>query len=238
MQYPYLTDGTMEAAASGLLHDVFGGEPSYPVDLDAVVFDHLCERHGLVFNDELDLRLEAGGDVVGRMRPLADTIEISAHLKDDGCLGRYRFTVAHEIGHWVLHRSLFLASANQGDLFHSAASLQAPEMISLERNVFPSSGGSGSPPREEFQANRFAIGLLIDRDILRREFRERFGENPLEVGGIVGSGTLSARELARFAASATDSRRPALKDQFGLSTEAMAIALEVRGYVTSTPSVL
>jgi hypothetical protein len=33
--------------------------------------------------------------------------------------GRYRFTVGHEVGHWQLHRHLFLANACQDSLFEA-----------------------------------------------------------------------------------------------------------------------
>jgi len=84
------------------------------------VYDYLCERESLSFDDECDLGTENGEEILGRMKPLVGKIEITAGLKRGPDLGRYRFTVAHEIGHWVLHRSLFLADAARLDLFASA----------------------------------------------------------------------------------------------------------------------
>jgi Zn-dependent peptidase ImmA (M78 family) len=227
MEYPYLTDAAIEVAAASLLHDSFGAEVPAPVDLEAIVFDLLCEKHGLVFNDELDLRAQSADEVLGRMRPLANTIEVSAHIRESGRTGRYRFTVAHELGHWALHRPLFLGAADQGDLFSSAPT--QTELVSLERNVFPSGQRGGHVPREEFQANRFAVYLLVNRDLLRSEFAVRFGTHSLVVGDV--DAHESARSLARFAAATTDTGYAPLRDRFGLSTEAMAIALQARGYI-------
>jgi Zn-dependent peptidase ImmA (M78 family) len=239
MQYPYLSDETIESAALQLLREVFPNEIRYPIDLDTVVYDCLCEKHGVVFRDEEDLRGDSADEVLGRMRPISNTIEVSSHVKADGHDGRYRFTVAHEIGHWTLHRPLFLGLRDQGDLFgtenHQA---RAPELISLQRNVFPSPEAKGETPREEIQANRFAVALLIDADVLRREFAARFGPDPLVVGSVDGHESLSLRDLARYAARVPDERGYALRDCFGLSSEAMAIALEARGYTLESPPAL
>lgn len=40
----------------------------------------------------------------------AGTILADAHLLESGNEGRLRFTYAHEYGHWVLHKSLFVGS--------------------------------------------------------------------------------------------------------------------------------
>ena len=42
-------------------------------------------------------------------------------------LGRYHFTLAHEAGHWRLHRQLFLRRANQHSLFPEGK--ERPECI-------------------------------------------------------------------------------------------------------------
>jgi hypothetical protein len=86
-------------------------------------------------------------------------------------------------------------------------------------------------PTEEWQANRFAVALLLDDHLLQDAFTERFGEPPLPrlENGFKRSPTL--RALSRSIASQRVRGRPPLQDLFGLSAEAMAIALESRGYV-------
>lgn len=59
---------------------------------------------------------------------------------------RVRFTIAHEIGHYMLHRHVF------GD---------AVEDTVLYR--------SGLPDTKEYEANRFAAHLLVPDHLLRRE---------------------------------------------------------------------
>ncbi|MGQ0814412.1 MAG: ImmA/IrrE family metallo-endopeptidase [Gemmatimonadota bacterium] len=201
----------------------------YPVDLDAVVYDHLCERHGLYFNDEADLN-ESGAcdDVLGKTLPVSGRILINRELKARGEEGRYRFTVAHELGHWILHRPLVLAAAAQPGLFEDA---EQYEFVSLNRDVFAATDRR-AVPREEWQANRFAVALLIGRDRLRDEFVARFGPPPVVRAGREAPGRAATpRDLANQLATAQVNTLPQLRDVFGLSAEAMAIALESRGYV-------
>ena len=75
-------------------------------------------------------------------------------------LGRYHFTLAHEAGHWRLHRQLFLRRANQHSLF--AESVDRPEYICRSSDTEPI----------EYQANRFASCLLMPREMLKRAWHE------------------------------------------------------------------
>jgi len=167
---------------------------------------------------------------------LAGKIEITAALKRCGEVGRYRFTLAHEIGHWVLHRPLFLARAEALDLFGPTADDLA--ITSLNRSVFPD-GSRGRPAPEEWQANRFAVDLLIDRGLLRAEFSQRFSEPVVALRSpewITRSPTL--RDHARRLAGAKVKGFRPLFSVFGLTVEAMGIALEQRGYAVEEPPAL
>lgn len=207
----------------------------YPLDLEALVYDHLCEVDHLIFDDQQDLGDEDGDVILGKMLPRSGRILITSQLKESRSLGRYRFTVAHEIGHWVLHRQLFLNSSEQTDLFGSAL---PSEMLSLNRNVFPKGARSQGVPPEEWQANRFAALVLVNESVLREAFTERFGSAPIACrdGKVIRA--VSIRALSRSIASASGKGERPLRDLFGLSTEAMAIALEMRGYVVVEAPVL
>ncbi|MDE3152803.1 MAG: ImmA/IrrE family metallo-endopeptidase [Gemmatimonadota bacterium] len=206
------------------------------LDLDVLVFDCICEHDGLSFNDEAELGQQGGEAILGRMLPLAGKIEIAAALKHANDPGRYRFTVGHEIGHWVLHRSLFLAEAATLDLFEGRTSEEG--LLTLHRDVFP--GAKGGPVRrEEWQANQFAIDLLIAPDLLRAEFGERFATPSISRRQHDGrAGAVSLREHARRLAGQEFAGLPSLADTFGLSVEAMAIALEQRGYAVEDEPLL
>lgn len=229
MIYPFLPEAEIEARASSFRREALGADSdSYPLDLDAIVYDHLCERCDLVFDDQHELGTEDGDPILGKMLPFQNKILITLSLSREFGRGRYRFTVAHEMGHWVLHRVLFLATVEQNSLFGSSDSREG--LASLNRNLFPKSASRRVPP-EEWQANRFASALLVGRAALESAFRHRFGDPPLPrcEGQIVRCTSL--RSLSRSLASQRVRGQLPLYEVFGLSVEAMAIALEARGLV-------
>jgi hypothetical protein len=240
MEYPYLTEAEIEGEAAALLQAVFGGpwRETKPVDLETVVYEHLSPRENLIFNDEADLPPEGGQVVLGKTLPIRGKILLNRVLKE-GESGRARFTLAHEVGHWVLHRKLFLARQQMLDLFAGTGVADDDfEFVGLNKTTFPRSCRAGTVAREEWQANRFAVALLIDPDVLREEFRLRFGATFIarsSQGWRLRARTL--RDLSSQAARGEVGRHRPLREVFGLSTEAMAIALEARGYtVESVPA--
>jgi hypothetical protein len=235
MKYPYLTDSRIAASAERLLADAFGNLDAVPaaVDLDVIIYDWLCEKEDLVFSDESDLGVDENGDeILGVTYPRAGRIEITSRLRSGPHLkGRYRFTVGHEVGHWVLHRPLFLGRDANLELFDPNAVSNWGGIISLSRNVHVFSGKD--VPREEWQANRFAALLLINPIRLREEFERRFGEAPAVAIGQEGVEGLAGR-LARSVTAG----KPSLANEFDVSGEAMAVALLAREYVTEAPRLL
>lgn len=98
--------------------------------------------------------------VVVDTAPLGEDISGVLVVKDEiGTIGvnqshspvRQRFTIAHELGHYVLHREL-------SNLF-----------IDKEYTAFRDSKSSQGEDRAEIQANRFAAALLMPREMVMRE---------------------------------------------------------------------
>lgn len=236
MNFPYLTENAIEGAAADLVQRVFGSAwcEHSPIELDTIVYDYLSPFEQLSFNDEAELPLENGEVVLGKTLPLRGQILLNRVLKLEAEPGRMRFTIAHEIGHWVLHRKLFLAQLEELDLFATDATA-SPDFAftDLNRSVFPSSCRSGMVPREEWQANRFAVALLINPVVLREEFALRFGAPPAAWATQEWRyKAKSVRDLALLLGRCnTTSVHVPLRQVFGLSTEAMAIALESGCYV-------
>lgn len=80
---------------------------------------------------------------------------------------RRRFTIAHELGHWVLHQN------GQSSLFCRKGSIDPDERkpdASAERRERP------PLPLIEEEANLFAAALLMPRGTLRRLYRAAEGE--------------------------------------------------------------
>lgn len=226
MGFPFLRNEEIDAAASKLRFDALGQRAREPfVDLEAIVFDFLCDQDDSPsIDDEAELADEGGEEVLGKTVVRPGQILISKRLRGPREQGRFRFTLAHEIGHWILHRPLLIAALDQPDLFSELSGVGT--LVTLNRSLT-----DASAPRHEIQANRFASTLLIDHETLREEFRSRFGDvRTVAKGGVV-------RERSRALAAAVVGGGKALADSFGVSVEAMAIALESRGYV-STPGSL
>ena len=235
MNYPYLQPKEIERAAEDLLTRAFGRELPIPLDIETVLFDVLAEKEGLAFDDGHVLGHRDGDRILGRMWPFRSQIEICATLKQPLATGRhkgrYRFTICHELGHWVLHRPLHLESHTRrsSGLFGTE---DAPDyMVSLQRNLF---APGANPPPEEVQANRFAAHMLMPGPVLRREFARRFGEPPV----VTDPGRVAHDMAIALAHRTTPSISTSLCDAFEVSRQAMAIALESGGYVTGEPTLL
>lgn len=114
-------------------------------------------------------------------------------------LGRYNFSVGHEIGHWCLHRHYLVNAVNQADMFTGAE--PQPEVICRK---------SQARERVEIQADRFAACLLMPgKMILERFDPARFK-------------SLSLTEVKDYVL-------PGLAEEFAVSRSAMLIRLEQLG---------
>ena len=77
--------------------------------------------------------------------------------------GRYRFTLAHELGHWELHRHHFLADAGQPSLFGDKPK---PSIVCRT---------SSRKEPMEWQADCFAGYLLMPEDRVFRVWEQVYG---------------------------------------------------------------
>ena len=78
-------------------------------------------------------------------------------------LGRYMFTLAHELGHWELHRHLFMANLRQKSLF-----------AERDRSTIVCRTSSRKDPME-WQADAFAGYLLMPKAMVMRAWEGRHG---------------------------------------------------------------
>jgi Zn-dependent peptidase ImmA (M78 family) len=144
--------------------------------------------------------------------------------------GRYHFTLAHETGHWRLHRKYFL-KRDERLLFDGASA--PPDFI----------GRSGNKNRVEVQANQFAAYLLMPRPLVKQEWEKWHGSlEPIYLDqlGDRRRQLLQAEILRRGSAkSGQDGEddmvleqlsRP-LAERFLVSPEAMRIRLENYGFL-------
>jgi hypothetical protein len=170
-------DARAERVLASVPAYIWDGE-RLPVPVEDVVESH----YGLLVRDVEDMTaapdcppLEPGQSLSGLLLASRGEIWVNA---DEGRQwpSRRRFTIGHELGHWVLHRvglgSVFCRSATvQPDEQDAAPAAQAPRV-----------------PDIEAQASAFAAALMMPARLIRREYeRDRTFERLCERFGASGA---------------------------------------------------
>lgn len=212
----FMKDEEFEDEATVLLAE-FGTKHEH-ITAPPVLVDEIVELYlGLTLEFHDMATLFGVDDVHGALWVNEKRIGIDQRLdpsRNPAMLGRYHFTLAHEAGHWRLHRQLFQRKANQLSLLPESAI--RPEYICRSSDTEPI----------EYQANRFASCLLMPREMLKRSWHEWRGElTPLYLPDLRaegGDGTGSDESILENAV------RP-LAANFQVSAEAMRIRAEGMG---------
>jgi hypothetical protein len=216
----YLPEGEIELAALAAL-DAYGRRfeevTTPPVPAEEILECHLELDFG--FEDLEDAGL--GADALGAMWVHERKVRVDSSLDPTVFTereGRYRFTVAHEVGHWQLHRHLFLADANQDPLFGGAS----------EPSVVCRANSRKAPI--EWQADAFAAHLLMPKEMVARAWRRSYGDlAPHFVGG--QNVPASPVTHHRFRADPADVVTREMAALFCVSAQAMRIRLTSLGLV-------
>lgn len=162
----FMNDQEFEDEAALLLAEY--GNKRGQVTAPPIPVDDIVELYLELTLEFIDTRKEFGvDDVHGALWVNERRVGIDQHLDPavfPAKLGRYRFTLAHEAGHWRLHRQLFFRRANQLTLLPESTT--RPEYICRSSSTEPI----------EFQANRFASCLLMPREMLKRSWHEWRGD--------------------------------------------------------------
>lgn len=169
LKVPFLPDHQIESAATELLRKYakwkgVAVHPPTPVDDIVEGFLELSLSVG-------DLRARLGKDDV-----LGATWLNEAHVMIDSSIenneGRFSFTLAHETGHWVLHRPII-------EMEKVTLPLLAREPDAKPAPAIVCRGGQKREPAE-IQADRFAAYLLMPAADVRATVRE-LGGKPLVI---------------------------------------------------------
>jgi hypothetical protein len=190
-------------------------ESFYPVDLDALV-----RLLGWKVN-RVDGAGYVGNEVVVDARADFEKNEIMLGVSSAAEPGRVRFTLAHEIGHVMLHGN------------------REPKEMKRVHSVRPSAGPRQPYPRScETEANRFASSLLMPEKTVHQQFRNLFGCDEIVVGSERARSLLAGRTGRRFgsgsgaqefakvlATLSPPGNSRSLVDFFGVSPSAAAIRL-------------
>ena len=176
---PYLSVGQIEAATNDLLDDYARGHGVIkpPIPVDAILESHL----GLTLDfDDLPKRFGVLPGAIGALDVDQSAAFVSEHLDPYAnwpftaiswetppnlltATARCRFTIGHEVGHWVLHRDYVRGDA-------------------AERGVLARIICRTEQRREpvEWQADRFSACLLMPSRMVRDAFQHQVGERPLD----------------------------------------------------------
>jgi hypothetical protein len=153
---PFLPKQHIEREADLVLAEcaeTIGAITAPPVPIDDII-----EVHLKLLVEMLNMReLFPFGDVHGALWMRDQKIGVDTSLDptvNPRKRGRYHFTLAHEAGHWRLHRKYYLEDVTQGRLFGDDLAKPAYVCRSSEK------------PSVEKQADMFAANLLMPRKMV------------------------------------------------------------------------
>ena len=161
LSVPYLPQKDIERAADELLHEYskVRGEPlAGGVDVDFVIERVL----------KLDLAVVDLKMLMSNPQVLGATVVEQRRIYVDETLeplpGRFAFTLAHEVGHWQLHRRHLEAQEREDTLF-DLEQLGHAQIAPVVR---------AKKPPVEWQADQFAACLLMPARLVRAAVHEAF----------------------------------------------------------------
>lgn len=211
---PFLHKKAIEEHAQLVLDEWAEKHPAItapPVPIDEILELHL----GLSFFID-DLQSAFGHpDVLGGIWFGDHLIKVDQSLDPTAApkmLGRYRFTLAHEVGHWRLHRQHLMGDANARSLF--------------EENCEPAfvCRSKANPP-EEVQANAFAAAILMPRKLVFDAWVDwRGSDDPVAISELPPCN--NHRDADANAKMAMDLFCKPLAEKFEVSAEAMRYRLK------------
>jgi hypothetical protein len=152
-----------------IIEDVFGLSIEYMRLTEAG-----DELGRMVFDSGFSTRFNTEKDGYELVSVTAGTMLIEARLLDGGSsYGRFRFTLAHELAHWILHRALFTGAK-------AVASLEADK---------PASNSI------EWQANYLAKSILMPVGQLKRGFYTLSGDGETRITSLAKTFEVSRQAM-------------------------------------------
>lgn len=128
-----------------------------PIPVEAII-----ERFLGIHLEYEDLeRILGSSDILGATWVNEKNMKIHTAVAD-GIEGRYTFTCAHEVGHWILHKELLDIHSR----YRRTKALAEPTIFCRKRDA---------KMRGEWQADYFAACLLMPEEMVRGAFSLCFG---------------------------------------------------------------
>jgi Zn-dependent peptidase ImmA (M78 family) len=229
---PYISRKVIERESLSLLADYEhsrGVTLKPPIPIEEILEKHLKLR--IEFDDTHDLfgvprTGGADADILGAIFFDENRIVIDESLDPEEnplTEGRYRFTLAHEGGHWRLHRRFFDKGLEETSDLHRAA----PTRIICR--------SSEAKERIEWQADYFASSLLMPRAMVTTLWMERIHPKYIVVYELMAHMAVAQppkglRRIGETPHTFFFNRvAELLAPDFGVSTQAMRIRLDELG---------
>ena len=165
LKVPFISDSDIEHATQELLRKYSkksGVVVRPPIPVDDIIEGYF--KLDLAFTDLRDML--GIPDVLGATFLKEERVFIEESLELDGKEGRIVFTMAHEVGHWYLHRPLIEMEQVTAPLFGAKDVPEQPAIVCR-------SGQRGSA---EIQADRFAARLLMPTADVRAAVKALYGD--------------------------------------------------------------
>jgi IrrE N-terminal-like domain len=209
VEVPFISEKEIESAAEQVL---LGYERAMtpiavpPVPIEKIITFLNLKQDILDLYAFLGMERDAGFDLLGALCVESGRIYVHHEIDPDVYSwreGRYHFTLAHEIGHWVLHRRLLEARIGQLSLLEDEL---RPALVCRK---------SDSVKPIEWQANKFASCLLMPSKLIH------YAWHGAAKSGSSNSATTQERLVKQIA------------NEFACSVQAMRIRLESLGLLAS-----
>jgi len=229
-EVPYLHEKQIEREADVLLQEF--SLKFYAVTVPPVPVDDITELHLQLALEYKDMKaLFPFADVHGAIWFERKTVGVDQSLDpktNPSRLGRYHFTLAHEVGHWRLHREHYKKNPAERRLFDDRTA--TPDVVCRS---------SEAKKPVEWQADKFASCLLMPRKLVYAAWSSRLGTDAsISIGELrrryadtlatepfFYRGQVLTEEEDKDNALKEEQCRP-LADLFQVSQEAMRIRLE------------
>jgi hypothetical protein len=169
MKVPWLPKRQISRVAESVIagyENKIGRNLTPPISVEEIIENYLHIRLGTMnFETHLGMKGVLGATYVG-----ARVICIDESFSQTGLEGRYTFTCAHEVGHWVFHRQ-----------YAKEVNRNRPQELSIichsERAREPI----------EWQADYFASCLLMPEEAVKATFARMCGSKPILLENVRGT---------------------------------------------------
>ncbi len=138
----------------------------------------------MVFSDGNIIIYDAEENKAKRIRVNEGTILIDNSLLQEKLLARGRFTLCHELAHWILHRHMFTVDKNQMSLFDDIEEEKEPVIKCRNTDIEYNNKKKFRTDNDwmEWQADYMASALLMPKNIFINIVKKEFNNIGIKDG--------------------------------------------------------